>query len=490
VKRAIERASRLSVLCLLFILTAGLPADGAAEGRRNVLFVAVDDLRPALRCYGDQTAITPNIDRLAARGLLLSRAYCQQAICNPSRASIITGLRPDTIQVWDLKAHFRDAVPNVVTLPQHFKNHGYVTQSIGKILHGSGRAAKDPPSWSVPATFDMANKIEDYLTDRNLKMKGTKRGATDDADVADDAYRGGKVTHAAILAMRRLQDKPFFLAVGYRKPHLPFSAPKKYWDLYDRETIPPPATSTNPDGAPELAVRSFKELEGYQDVPNEGQIPPEKVKELRHGYYACVSFTDAQIGLLLDELDALNLAEKTVIVLWGDHGFHLGEQGLWAKAYNYELTTRVPLILAVPGQKNAGERSDALVEFVDVYPTLVALCGLPLPEGLEGSSMEPLLDDPRRPWKQAAFSRFPRAETAARHQGRGDTMGYALRTDRYRYVEWRTCKKNHVVARELYDHAGEPHEMQNLADGPEHAPLLRRLSEELRAGWQAALPPD
>ena len=488
-RRAIETGLPLSILCLLCGLAAGLPAVGAAEGRLNVLFIAVDDLRPALRCYGDQTAITPNIDRLAARGLLFNRAYCQQAVCNPSRASIITGRRPDTIEVWDLKSHFRDAMPDVVTLPQHFKNHGYVTQSIGKILHGSGRAAKDPPSWSVPATFDMANKIEDYLTDRNLKMKGTKRGATDDADVADDAYRGGKVTHAAILAMRRLKGKPFFLAVGYRKPHLPFSAPKKYWDLYDRERIPPPATSTNPRGAPELAVRSWKELEGYQDVPNEKRIPPEKVRELRHGYYACVSFTDAQIGRLLDELDTLNLADKTAIVLWGDHGFHLGEQGLWAKAYNYELTTRVPLILAVPGQKNAGERSDALVEFVDVYPTLVDLCGLPLPEGLEGSSMKPLLDNPRRPWKKAVLSQFPRAETGARQRGRGDYMGYALRTDRYRYVEWRTCKTNDVVARELYDHALEPHEMQNIAGRPEHASLVRKLSEELRAGWQAALPP-
>lgn len=488
-KRPIGTASRLSVLCLLAVLAVGLPA-GVAEERPNVLFLAVDDLRPALRCYGDPTAVTPNIDRLAARGLLFDRAYCQQAICNPSRASLITGRRPDTIRVWDLKAHFRDAMPDVITLPQHFKNHGYVTESIGKILHGSGRPAKDPPSWSVPATFDLANKIEDYLTDRNLSMNGTKRGATDDADVDDDAYRGGKVTHAAVLAMRRLRDKPFFLAIGYRKPHLPFSAPKKYWDLYDREKIPPPATSTHPNEAPELAVRSFKELEGYQDVPDEATIPLEKVRELRHGYYACVSFTDAQIGRLLDELEALNLANKTVVVLWGDHGFHLGEQGLWAKAYNYELTTRVPLILAVPGQKNVGQRTGALVEFVDVYPTLVDLCGLPMPGGLEGMSMKPLLDNPRRPWKKAAFSQFPRAKAGPRHRGRGHTMGYALRTDQYRYVEWRTCKTGDVVARELYDHESEPREMRNLADRLEHAPLVRRLSEQLHAGWRAARPTE
>ena len=284
-------------------------------------------------------------------------------------------------------------------------------------------------------------------------MSGSKRGATDDADVPDDAYRGGKVTQAAVEAMHRWRDKPFFLAVGYRKPHLPFSAPKKYWDLYDRDKIPPSESSTHPAEAPELAVRSWQELEGYKDIPNEGPIPPEKVRELRHGYYACVSFVDAQIGTLLDTLDALRIADKTVIVLWGDHGFHLGEQGLWAKAHNYEWTTRVPLILAVPGQKNAGAQTEALVEFVDLYPTLVDLCGLPMPDGLEGCSMKPLLADPGRPWKKAAFSQFPRALRGARHRGRGDIMGNAIRTNRYRYIEWRQGESDELLARELYDHA-------------------------------------
>jgi iduronate 2-sulfatase len=457
----------------------------------NVLFIAIDDLRPALACYGDKTAITPNIDHLADRGVLFNRAYCQEAVCCPSRLSLLTGRRPDTIRVWDLATHFRKAIPDAVTLPQQFKNHGYHTQSIGKIYHGSGKPSKDPPSWSMEPQYDYVRdpKVR-YALPKNLRGKGLKRAASESADVPDDTYIDGIVCNKALEALKGLQakEKPFFLAVGFRKPHLPFCAPKKYWDLYVRKSIPAPASRTHPKDAPELAVRSWNELEGYTDIPRDGQLTPEKVRELRHGYYACVSYVDALVGRLLDELTRLKLAENTVIVLWGDHGFHLGEQGLWTKANNYELSTRVPLIISIPGQANAGVKTNALVEFVDVYPTLADVCGLEAPVGVEGISLKPLLTNPSRSWKRAVFSQYPRAQKGSRHRGHGDFMGYAVRTERYRYVEWREWESKQVIARELYDHNSDPHETRNVVNHPERAETTEKLAQILLNGWKAALP--
>ncbi|MGI9429985.1 MAG: sulfatase, partial [Bythopirellula sp.] len=370
-----DKFDQVTLLTWFMIVAALLSqAAGAREtaSRYNVLFIAVDDLRPALGCYGDHVAITPNIDRLASRGTVFNRAYCQQAVCSPSRLSLLTGRRPDTIRVWDLATHFRDAIPDVVTLPQHFKNHGYHTQSVGKIFHGSGKPAKDPPSWSVDPQYDSVRdpKLR-YALSENLQGKGLKRSAAEAADVADNVYIDGIVCEAAVQALaefKRMYDglpspskqagtdskarptkgQPFFLAVGFHKPHLPFCAPQKYWDLYERAIIPLPANDEHPQAAPELATRSWQELEGYTDIPNEGNLTIEKARELRHGYYACVSYVDTLVGRLLDELTKLELAEHTVVVLWGDHGYHLGEQGLWTKANNYELSTRVPLIISVP----------------------------------------------------------------------------------------------------------------------------------------------
>jgi len=464
-----------------------------AANRPNVLFIAVDDLRPVLRCYGDPTAVTPNIDRLAARGLLFNRAYCQEAVCAPSRLSLMTGMRPDTIRVWDLKTHFRETLPDIVTLPQCFKQQGYYTRSIGKVYHGSGPPAKDPPSWSETAVHDITREASGrYALPKNLVGTGLKRDSNESADVPDSYYIDGTVCDDALAALRTLKagSQPFFLAVGFRKPHLPFCAPKKYWDYYKRAEIPPPATDSHPEGAPELAVRSWMELEGYKDIPKDGRIPPEKVAELRHGYYACVSYVDALVGRLLDELHRLALSDNTVVILWGDHGFHLGEQGLWTKANNYELATHVPLILSVPGQPNAGAVTDALVEFVDVYPTLVEACGLDMPEGLEGASMIPLLQCPERPWKRAVFSQYPRDKESNRHKGHGDFMGYAVRTDRYRYVEWREWDSGNVVARELYEHPKDADESVNVAGRAEYKGVVERMSLVLRDGWRATLPPD
>ncbi|MBN2580964.1 MAG: sulfatase [Pirellulales bacterium] len=476
----------------LFILPAvavgaSLDSDEANEqGRRlNVLFIAVDDLRPTLGCYGDEVVVSPNIDRLASHGTVFGRAYCQEAVCNPSRASLMTGRRPDTIRVWDLKQHFRDALPGVVTLPQCFKNQGYHTQSIGKIFHGVGRPSKDPVSWSVKPKYDevLTLSLRYAKPENRKKVVGVHSAAAESADVPDNAYTDGLVCDAAEAALKELkgQEKPFFLAVGFRKPHLPFCAPKRYWDLYDRSKIPPPTPDRHPKDAPELAVRSWKELEAYTDIPEDGRLSSEKVRELRHGYYACVSYTDALIGRLLDELDRLKLADSTVVVLWGDHGYHLGELGLWTKANNFELATRVPLIISVPGQAQPGAKSDALVEFVDVYPTLVDVCGLKTPAGLEGVSLKPLLSDPDRPGKEAVFSQYPRARKGHRHRSHGDIMGYAVRTDRYRYVEWREWKTGKAVARELYDHQKDPDETRNVAALSEYFKEVSRLSGLLKS---------
>ncbi len=488
------KTHRITILTWLMIVGAMLPLSAGARetaGRPNVLFIAIDDLRPALGCYGDEVAVTPNFDRLARRGTVFNRAYCQQAVCSPSRLSLLTGRRPDTIRVWDLATHFRDAFPDVVTLPQHFKNNGYHTQSLGKIYHGSGKPSKDAPSWSVEPQYDFVrDPTWRYALPQNLRGKGLKRSAAEAADVADNIYIDGIVCDAAIRTLAELHasKQPFFLAVGFRKPHLPFCAPQKYWDLYDRAMIPLPANDRHPQDAPELATRSWKELEGYTDIPNDGNLTTEKVRELRHGYYACVSYVDALVGRLLDELTKLKLAENTVVVLWGDHGYHLSEQGLWTKANNYELSTRVPLIVSVPGQAPVGTTTNALVEFVDVYPTLADICGLDAPDGVEGISFKPLLARPDQPWKFAAFSQYPRARSGSRHRGNGDIMGYAVRTHRYRYVEWREWESKQVVARELYDHDSDLHETRNVATLPKHAEAIRELAELLDSGWKSALP--
>ena len=479
----LSHACRWLSLFLLALSCSLFGADDEPSPRLNVLFLPIDDLRPALHCYGDPVAKTPNIDRLADRGTLFQRAYCQQAVCSPSRLSVITGRRPDSIRVWDLGTHFREAQPDLVTLPQHFKAHGYTTRSIGKILHGGGMASQDPPSWSEAPLYDIARDVElRYATEANLKGTGHKRAATESADVPDDRYVDGMVANAAIDALRELSTRqPFFLAVGFRKPHLPFAAPKKYWDLYDRDAIPLPKHPRHPDGAPELATRSWKELEGYTDIRADGVLSTAKVRELRHGYYACVSYLDALIGRLLAQLASQKLLRNTIIVFFGDHGFHLGEQGLWTKANNFELSTRVPLIVSVPGQTTPGSKTEAIVELLDLYPTLVDLCGLPKAEGVEGVTLRPLLDNPSHVWNRVAYSQFPRAHEGNRYRKHGDVMGYTARTERFRYVEWRDWNSPRVVARELYDHRSDPVEMLNIASRPEQAKTIDDLSRRLRS---------
>ncbi len=310
-----------------------------AAPRPNVLFIAVDDMRVELGCYGDTQAKSPNIDRLAQRGTLFHRAYCQQAVCNPSRASLLTGLRPDTLRVWDLPTHFRQHRPDVVTLPQLFKQNGYHTQNIGKIFHNwrQDDYKGDPASWSVPARMHYANHGADKAqVDGSVPPDESNVPKTEIRDVPDTAYFDGRVAQLAVEALDQIKDKPFFLAVGFWKPHSPFNAPERYWDMVRREAISPPLNPQPPFGVPQVAMHDSREiLRSFQDRPN-GRPTPDEVLALRHGYYAAVSYVNAQIGKVLDELDRLDLAKSTIIVFWSDHGYHLGEQDLWAKTSNFE----------------------------------------------------------------------------------------------------------------------------------------------------------
>ena len=450
----------------------------AAPERPNVLFISVDDLRPTLGCYGDPAAITPNLDRLASQGTMFTRAYCQQAVCGPSRASLLTGRRPDTIRVWDLRARFRETAPDAVTLPEHFKKQGYFTRSFGKIVHDG---LPDPQSWSVPGGFDEDHmpKREDYrLPENRAPHKAQKAAATEFVDEPDDAYPDGKVAAGAVAVLEELSRNtsraPFFLAVGIRKPHLPFTAPKKYWDLYENVRLPEIARRDPPVDAPEIALHDSAELRGYSDQPELGPWSEAQIATLRRGYYAATSFADAQIGRVLDTLERTGLAKNTIVVVWGDHGYHLGEHGLWAKTTNYEADTRVPLIVVTPDGRSKGVRTTALVELLDLYPTLLELCGLPAVKGLEGQSLAPNLGNADAPGRAAAFSQFPRPWIYRDH---ADVMGYSVRTATHRYIEWRRFGTSEVIARELYAYTGdEVFEVKNLAVDSAQASRVRELA--------------
>ena len=470
----------------------------AENDRPNVLFIASDDMRPELGCYGAEQIHSPNLDRLAARGTTFLRAYCQQAVCSPSRSSLMTGLRPDTIRIWDLATHFRDNEPDVVTVAQHFKNHGYHTERLGKIFHTGHGNRDDKFSWSRSKKYPGAPRygpdgnahLKRLLAEARAKgidLKNNRlrpRGLPWEApDVADNKLADGMIAENAIKLMREFKDQPFFLAVGFLNPHLPFVAPKKYWDLYDHDSIVLADNPYAPKGAPEYAMTTWGELRKYYDIPAKGPLSDEQARNMIHGYYAAISYVDAQIGRLLDELDRLGLAEKTIIVFWGDHGWKLGEHGGWCKHTNFELDAHAPMIFSSPKQKAVGAKSNALVEFVDIYPTLCDLAGLPTPDTLEGLSAAPLLNDPNLPWKTAAFSQYPRS------LGKKKLMGYSMRTDRYRFTRWEHRKDpKKVEAVEIYDHVEDPDENVNLAADPANEELVNELTKQYLKGWRGALP--
>lgn len=473
------KAKCLLLVCLIVCQTPWL-AHAQKSERPNVLFIAIDDLRPDLGCYGNDLIVSPAIERLAQEGMLFRRAYCQQAVCSPSRTSTLTGARPDTTKVWDLSTHFRRAIPDVTTLPQHFKNHGYFTQSLGKIYHSG---LDDQLSWSVPSLNPEAPFGRPPQTTRDGATKAEIRGpAIGNVDVSEGTLHDGQLTEMALKALGEVASKkePFFLGVGYIRPHLPFIAPPKYWELYDPAKLSLASNPFYPKDAPEYAIRRGPaELGSYAGKYEGGRVDDDQARQLIHGYYASVSFVDAQVGQLLAELDRLGLRDNTIVVLWGDHGWKLGEHDAWAKHSNSENDTRVPLLISAPGLKETGKKCNALVELVDIYPTLADLAGLPIPEHLEGKSFKPLLDQADQPWKKAVFSQYPRKS------GKKDLMGYSMRTTRYRLTRWVDRKNSEKVdAIELYDHQIDPQENQNIAGQPDNKPLIEELTTQLLAGWK------
>ncbi len=484
--------------------------------QKNILFIAIDDLKPLLSNYGHPEMHTPNFDRLAKMGVTFTHAYVQQAVCGPSRASVMTATPPDRTRVWDLHTDFRKSSnPPLISMPEYLINKGYETTAIGKIYHKSSASpGHDGKSWSIPhiipddydpkygaPAFSMyqdpetkseMKKIEDELVASGVKgglrTKVLKRlkPSTEMADVSDEAYQDGIYTKEAIKRMKYLAkgDKPFFLGVGFQKPHLPFVAPKKYWDMYDRDKIKISPQQSYSKGTPNVAYHSYGELRSYSDISNKFEpgvpLPEEKQKELIHGYMAATSYIDAQLGKLLDEYENLGLDKNTIIVLWGDHGYHLGDHTLWCKHSNFEQATRIPFMFAGPGiEKNI--KIDHPVELLDLFPTVFELAGVPQSPQEEGISLVPLMDNDKKTTvsKDYAISQYHRRNTIE---------GYSIRTDKYRYTEWHDnkyrsynpYKEKNIMATELYDYSSDPLESKNLIDDPAYSSIKQKMKAKLK----------
>lgn len=487
------------------------------QQRPNVLFIAIDDLKPEMGCYGNKLIKTPNMDKLAERGTVFESNYCQQAVSGPTRASLMTGKRPDYTQVWDLKTRMRDINPDIVSLPQYLASNGYETTSIGKIYDPrcvDGYA--DAPSWTIPAheitqypegftppaldyfqdpeTKRLVEKYEKEAEELGLNPAEARKyvvrrikPSTENIDVPDAAYKDGAMVLQAkdIMADLAKGDKPFFLGVGFARPHLPFVAPTKYWDMYNREDMPIEPFQQHAKNTYEFTYHNSWELRSYTDIPlwtsftdkREAKIPLHKQKELIHGYYATISYVDAQIGILLNTLDSLGLSDNTIVVLWGDHGWHLGDHDLWCKQTNFEQATRSPLIISSPYIKSS--TTSSLTEFVDVFPTVVDLTGTPIPDYVDGKSLVPLMKEPAKEHKKYAVSQYPRDD---------GVMGYSIRTNRFRYTCWmkddftsaRPLKENDIFARELYDYEADPLEKANLIDNVEYIKDIEYLDYDMK----------
>jgi iduronate 2-sulfatase len=463
----------------------------ARAQRPNILLILVDDLKPVLGCYGDTAARTPNIDRLAARGMRFDLAYCNQAVCAPSRFTLMLGSHSTSTGLYGLGSTLREKVPDAVTIPQHFAKHGeYRTESLGKVFHIGHGNEGDPASFSAPHLKD---KVIEYLdpqstdggqltreealfTNQKLdQIKQLPRGAGFESPaVNDDAYADGRVAAETMRRLqaaqqrRRVDGTPFFIATGFVRPHLPFSAPKKYWELHDPSKLPVPVFEKLPAGSPEVAHKRGGEISAYKPVPekDDAEFSPGLKRQLIHGYYASTSFVDAQIGRVIDELDRLGLADNTIIVLWGDHGFHLGDLGIWTKHTNYEQANHIPLLIIAPGITQPGGSTRQLAESVDIFPTLAELAQLPAPAGpqpIDGISLVPVLKDPQARVRDHAYHAFPRK-----------TLGRAIRTEQHRLVEWKKPGAAPESAEiELYDYAADPLETRNLA--AEQSDVVKRL---------------
>lgn len=458
------------LLCLSFALTLPLlasltAATQAEEKRLNVLFIAVDDMNNDLGCYGHPQVKSPNIDRLAKEGTTFDRAYCQFPLCSPSRTSLMTGLRPDTTTVYDLRKHFRDVIPDVVTLPQAFQQKGYFTARVGKIYHYGNpgqigtNGLDDAASWQTRINPSGRDKDEENLIINHTPKRGLGSSLSFlAADGTDEEQTDGMVATEAIRLMEENKDRPFFIAAGFYRPHCPYVAPKKYFDMYPMQEVPRwkndfPEVKT----APALAFASNRPW------PWLG-ASPKQLQEAQQAYWATITFVDTQVGRLLDAVDRLGLRENTVVVFWSDHGYHFGDHGLVMKQSLFERSARVPLIVAAPGQKEKGTHSGRTVELVDLYPTLTELCDIPARKRLHGESLVPLLNNPEASWTKPALTQTKRGKNG---------MGYSLRNERYRVVRWENGEQ------QLYDYQNDPNEKVNLATSEEHADLLKQLQTEL-----------
>lgn len=464
---------RLTHSCLTCLAWLWIPASlvvAADRPKLNVLFIAVDDMNCDLACFGSPTVKSPCLDRLAARGTCFQRNYCQFPLCSPSRTSLLTGLRPDTTQVFDLKRHFREVIPNVVTLPQMFRNAGYFTARVGKIYHYGvpseigTNGLDDPASWDQVVNprgrdKDEEPKLTNYTPKRGLGSSLSFLSA----DGADQEQTDGIGANAAIKFLEDHRDRPFFIAAGFYRPHCPYVAPKKYFDLYPLESIQmPKEPAEHFEQIPKAALGSTNPWPWFG-------VTELQSREAKRAYYAAISFVDAQIGRVLDALDRLGLTDRTVVVFWSDNGYHVGEHGLWMKMSDFEGSARVPLIIAAPGQKARGRASLRPVELLDIYPTLADLCGLKPPSNLAGKSLRPLLDNPQASWTKPAFTQV----------WRGRFAGYSVRTERFRYIEWDEGRQG----TQLYDYQADPLEFRNLADDPKYADTVAELKALVHKNW-------
>jgi arylsulfatase A-like enzyme len=482
----------------------------------NVLFIIVDDLKPILGCYGDPFVKTPNIDRFAKEGVVFTNAYCQQAVCGPSRASFLTGMRPDYTGVWDLETEMRNINPEILSMPQFFKQNGYITAGIGKVFDSRSVDENiDKPSWSIP----FYKKSNDYYPKEMGKAKGRYRGvkvleeieiyekiggakgltgkelsnfikinakpSVESLDIPDNAYiDGATVLHSKdILKVLKENAKPFFFAVGITKPHLPFAVPKKYWDLYNRDEIQLAEFRENANNSPLVAYHRAGELYKYTDIPpiasfsdvNGGmELPFDKQKELIHGYYASVSYADALIGKLISTLESLDLKDNTIVTIIGDHGWHLGDHNLWCKHSNFEQATRIPMIFKIPGIK--ASKKSVLAEAVDIFPTLCDATGIKIPEQLQGASLMPILMETKNKVKDYAVSQYRRGKNMR-------TFGYSIRTERYRLTLWmkdfyrlyKPFDEGYIVSGELYDYDNDLLETENYYNSKEYVSVKKEL---------------
>lgn len=474
----------LIIVVLLFVI-AGIScqqkrgdtkSDELSSAKPNVLFIAVDDLRPELGCYGADQIHSPNIDKLAREGVMFERSYCNIPVCGASRASILTGQFPTRTKFTTYYTRVDEDAPGIVTLPEHFKNNGYFTTSYGKVFHhlDDGLSAWTETPWrpDYPNDIHIQEYWRDYRSPENIWTKDTLQPAGiagpawEKADVPDNAYYDGKVADKTISTLKGLAESrtPFFLGVGFVKPHLPFNAPSKYWDMYSREEIDMAPNPFMPENAPKEAFYNYGELRAYANIPNDKEpLNKELSRSLKHGYYACVSYVDALIGNILNTLEETGLAENTIVVLWGDHGFSLGEHTHWCKHTCFHIPLHTPLIVKAPGYK--GVKTNALVSYIDVYPTLCELAGLELPQHLHGESMISIMNNPSSTGGEE-FCRFPNRETIV--------------TERFVYTEYYSRKENKYLSNMLFDHKTDPDENINVADHPEYAEVVKALRGKVR----------